>query len=49
MSFEVVAASYKERSKERSALQHTLIAGLAMGGVAVFICSVGITKMFHER
>lgn len=49
MSFDVVAASYQERIKRRSPLQHSLIAGITLGGVAVFISSVGITRMFHQR
>ncbi len=49
MAFDIVAASYQEREKQRTPLQYTLIAGVTMGGVAVFACSVGIIRMFHER
>ena len=49
MAFDIVAASYREREKQRTPLQYTLIAGITMGGVALFISAVGITKMFNER
>ena len=49
MAFDIVAASYQEREKQRTPLQYTLIAGITMGGIAVFTCAVGIIKMFHER
>ncbi len=49
MAFDIVAASYRERVKEHGPLYHSLLAGATMGGVAVFMSAVGITKMFHER
>ena len=45
LAFDIVAASYREREKARGPLYHTLLAGVTMGGVAIFMSAVGITKM----
>lgn len=49
MSFEVIAASYREQEKVRTPLQQTLLSGATMGAVGIFLASVGIIKMFHQR
>ena len=49
MAFDVIASSYRERERERSALGHTLIAGISFGGIGVFSALVGLLSLFHER
>ena len=49
MTFNVVAASYRHRERERSAPYRTVMAGVTFGGVAVFTSFVGILTMFGQR
>ena len=49
MAFDVIASSYKQIEKERSALGHALMAGISFGSLALFSALVGILHMFHGR
>ncbi|MGI9304802.1 MAG: branched-chain amino acid ABC transporter permease [Gammaproteobacteria bacterium] len=49
MAFDVVAASYREQEKVRTPLQLTVLTGLLMGFIMVYVAAVGILKMFNER
>ena len=49
MAFDVVASSFREQEKARTPLRRTVMAGVTMGGVAIFASAVGIIRMFHER
>lgn len=49
MAFDVIASSYQEITKKRSALTSVLVAGTSFGGLAVFSALVGILYTFHGR
>lgn len=48
-SFDIVAASYQHREKERGPIWRSISAGATFGSIVVFLGMVGITTMFAQR
>ena len=49
MAFDVIAASYQHREKVRGPVWRTVMTGVTLGGVVVYLGVVGILTMFSER